>query len=209
LVKAIVDKLDMPTLKCDLVGCAIMNDDRKMSFGHCHNLIHIKDEKYGINGYYAEDACWDALTNEYQNGKGFAHCLYPIKDVDNFLKGRYYNKHASNRLNNILYSIESRKNKSANPVKWALDVKTREIIESLNIKQTPELIKRYGNDSNPISLEKYYAAIERVYLSMNDNLDEAKECCQKEIENSKRVANKYFKPGASNSFLESNGNRKR
>jgi len=39
LVKAIVDKLDIPELKCDLVGCNIIK--KGMAYGHTHNIVKI------------------------------------------------------------------------------------------------------------------------------------------------------------------------
>jgi hypothetical protein len=201
LVKAIVDKLDMPTLKCDLVGCQIVTSDNKSRIeGHCHNLIHIKDDKYDISGYYVEDACYDSLIDEYEKGKGFAFCMYPITDVKNFSRRKYYNETIDDRLSNLLFDkehfIRSIKNIKSGAVRSAL----YQIQRYLKMNNTPELVKKYGNDSTPISLEKYRAAIERIRLSVGDNLDEAREYSKKEIENSKHFANKYFKSSASNSF---------
>lgn len=49
--------------------------NRNISSGHRMNTIHLVDKKYGIDGYYHTDACW----NSGESGLGFFFTALPIK----------------------------------------------------------------------------------------------------------------------------------
>ncbi len=110
LVKCIIDRLNLPGLEADIIGCGLY--ERKLmgvkQLGrHSHNLIRIRDDKYGIDGAYVEDACWDSKTKTRENGRGFAHCLYPVADLNNFSKGMIYvDDKDSSRLKSTLYDSD-------------------------------------------------------------------------------------------------------
>lgn len=148
LVKAIIDKLDMPDLKCDFVGCRLYNKHllNVSGSGHCHNLITIKDEKYKLDGHYVEDATWDARNDIYQNGQGFGHCLYPVTDLKHIKNYKYFQKFEQTRYSTI---IEGKK---------------KNFFEKLIDKSsTPEIINKYGANSSPISKENFIKALTEIY----------------------------------------------
>lgn len=45
--------------------------------GHAINIVKIKDEKYGVDGYYLTDACWGSNLNREQ----LNFVLYPLSDL--------------------------------------------------------------------------------------------------------------------------------
>ena len=63
LTKAIVDKLNMPGLKCELQGFNYVNANKSAyaDSSHAACLIHIKDEKYDIDGSYYDDISSDSV----------------------------------------------------------------------------------------------------------------------------------------------------
>lgn len=85
LVKAIVDRLNMPGLNAEIAGLQCKNSYGS-SYFHANNIIHIQDETYNINGTYIEDACWDCRKDENSPRRGLVHCLYPVQDIDKISK---------------------------------------------------------------------------------------------------------------------------
>lgn len=60
----------------------VFNKEGKFAGKHQNNLVYLKDEKYGIDGYYYSDACWDAVEKQGQYKRRLSHCLIPLKDKD-------------------------------------------------------------------------------------------------------------------------------
>ena len=50
--------------------------------GHQNNIVYLKDEKYGIDGYYYSDACWDSQKMATRKKKSLNYCLIPLDDKD-------------------------------------------------------------------------------------------------------------------------------
>lgn len=48
--------------------------------GHENIVVHIKDSKYGVEGYYVLDPCWDSFTASDEINLN--HFLIPIKDLN-------------------------------------------------------------------------------------------------------------------------------
>lgn len=203
LVKAIVDRLNIPELKCDLVGCSIVK--RKSIGGHTHNLVTIKDPKYGIDGVYVEDACFDSKKDDYEKGRGFGHCLYPVNDVMNFNNGvGYYNPDFPDRFSNLLINsrgfIESMAQLgNKNKIKKLI----YNIKEYFKYKQTPKLVKTYGDKSTPIPLQTYKEGLIALYSTVYDDPKKVEELVDKQIENSKINSMKTFNSSADNTFSSS------
>jgi len=107
LVKAVVDKLNFKDLKCEILGSNLFqkgDESYENIGGHCNNLIYIKDEKYNIDGYYMEDASWDAKEEDFENGKGFAYCLYPIADLEKIEEMYFVQHNEKSRLKNLMFN---------------------------------------------------------------------------------------------------------
>ena len=48
---------------------------------HRNNRVYIKDEKYGIDGWYFVDSTWDAISKRPFKDITYNYCLVPISDV--------------------------------------------------------------------------------------------------------------------------------
>lgn len=105
LVKAIIDKLKNPNLKCKFMSVEVSRGKEESS-SHALCFVEIHDKKYRINGTYAEDVCNDAGNEAWPHGIGFANCMYPIVDFDNRQNGPIYYSEGSRVLNidGIAYS---------------------------------------------------------------------------------------------------------
>lgn len=83
MYKAIIDELGMPELNAEL--CGLFGDGKD---GHAVNVVSIKDEKYGIDGQYMQDACFSALAVD-RDKNDFMYCLYPIDDIPRMYDENY------------------------------------------------------------------------------------------------------------------------
>lgn len=57
-------------------------EDGEFLGGHANNLIRMKDEKYGIDGLFYVDACWDSVGRGKEHKKTYSYCLLPLEDKD-------------------------------------------------------------------------------------------------------------------------------
>lgn len=166
LVKAIIDKLDMPELKCDILSCDLYQKKPpyKHEGGHCHNLIKISDKKYGIDGYYIEDACWDAKTEEFKKGRGFAHCLYPVGDLEHIKDMYYVQETSDNRLASLIFDpkdlIEMNETRYE---RKRISAFAQYMERRKEIKTGAEVVKKYAHLSPPIAKEKYMQSLTCLY----------------------------------------------
>lgn len=48
---------------------------------HINNLIYIKDDKYGLDGYYLADSCWDSVAKNKEPYKNYLYSVVPLSDV--------------------------------------------------------------------------------------------------------------------------------
>lgn len=200
MVKAIVDKVDLPGLSCEIKGCYIIIDGKPN--GHCHNLVTIDDPKYGINGTYVEDACWDSRVKGGDVQRGMAHCLYSVNDLMCFNGGsRYFSLDREDRFSNLLVDtrdleehVEMTKAGWLRRTLWKMsrNAKYRTMI--------PEIVKKYGESSAPIPIEKYEEALRAVYATKYDDPSIIEEKVKRDIENSKARAVSTFNERSSNSF---------
>jgi arsenate reductase-like glutaredoxin family protein len=83
MYKAIIDELGMPELSAEL--CALFGSGKD---GHAVNVVSIKDEKYGIDGEYMQDACFSALAVD-RDKNDFMYCLYPVDDISRMYDENY------------------------------------------------------------------------------------------------------------------------
>ncbi len=77
LLKTICDKVG---LECYVNFAQVT--ERKGIFGHQNNIIRIKDEKYGIDGYYYCDSCWDSINENKEPYLKYNFCLLPFSDIN-------------------------------------------------------------------------------------------------------------------------------
>ena len=200
-VKAIVDRINLPGLTCDLKGCDIGN--KGVMSGHCHNLIHIEDSKYEIKGTYMEDACWDSREEGRKKGRGLAHCLYPVGDVLHFAGGKTYSDEPSKtRLSNLIFD----------PISVAETLKKldqnffEKIIYRIGklFKSKPplELVNKYAGESAPIDIEKYKEALKEVLRTKYSDEVEIERIVNEDIENSINTSLENFTQTSQNVFVQ-------
>lgn len=82
LFEAIVNKLEIPFVKA-YTNCL---ENEKRTRGHANNIIYLKDDKYGIDGYYMFDATRDCFRETLHEDKildhyKFAHFLIPFTAI--------------------------------------------------------------------------------------------------------------------------------
>ena len=192
LIKAIIEKVNMPGLKCEFQGCSIIRD--KKSTGHCHNLVHIEDPKYDIKGTYVEDACWDSKRKG--EPQGFAHCLYPVEDVMHYNNMKYREVESEYRYSNVIGNYEN-----------FVREKEKNIISKLKYKiedtfGIPKLYKKYRNFSKPIDLKKYEEGLMVVYGTFSDNKEAVEELIKRDVTKSMNVALNTFNKSSRNTFIK-------
>ena len=203
-VKAVIDKLNLEnvldgTLVCEVVGCTLQEkgDNGKIieESAHCHNLIRIEDDKYGIKGVYVEDACWDCAKPKRKNmeeGRGFAHCLYPVADLLNFTDKVYRQKFNKKRVYNLLYA--RRRNKFENQ-------RLESIVQEIESLHIPDVVWKNILNSKPIDIDVYRRGLKNVIRKTTDEgLEYAKKEAEAEIEKSISMAKKSFSDKSKNTF---------
>lgn len=189
LVKAIVDRLNNPNLKCDIIGCTFykQKSSLKKSYehvgAHSHNLIHITDEEYGIIGHYMEDACWDSKTPEMPKGKGFARFMYPVSDLEKFNNFKYVQFYSSNMRDDILFK------------KFTIKERLKVLFNA-----KPDVVKKYGGQSEVITLEKFDKALHRV-LASNINVGSVDNYYEDMLKKSAQTAQESFNKTATSCFM--------
>lgn len=184
MFKAIVDKLNIPEIKAGLNFANSVDN----AGGHANNLVYIKDEKYGIDGYYMEDSCWDN-PKMIEKDSSLTYCLYPINDID-YVRTNY--KYSANGDMQIYYGIK---------VKGDLiddsDQDERKI--RLN-KEHREFLASIDKIGSPIQIEKYAEAYYEILVKQGADKEKAKKTTEEKINNSIAVANYNIDKGSSNSF---------
>ena len=199
LVKAIIDELDIPDLKCDLNSCDIRKLSNLKTFsGHANNIITIKDEKYNIDGVFMEDACWDCVDEKSirKTGRGFANCLYPVNDVQHISDRIYIDGVVDNQTE--LNSVISEETKVNSNIK--LDKANNPILKE------PIVCIKYGDMSQPIPIKCFKDAYQNVLINM-DNLDDPEKITKKiktELTKSIGWAADIFDNQATNNFNSKN-----
>ena len=65
---------------CNEVGIECETQDVNVGTeAHRNNRVYIKDDKYGLDGWFYADATWD--SHGYENSQRYSFCLVPIDDV--------------------------------------------------------------------------------------------------------------------------------
>ncbi|MBQ7884753.1 MAG: hypothetical protein IJ318_01490 [Clostridia bacterium] len=213
-VKAIVDKLDMPELKCMIVGCELYKKSLSLDMegGHCHNLVWIKDEKYGLDGYYVEDACWDSKLPNYEQGRGFAHCLYPVGDLAH-MRGMHYVQHSKgDRLSSLMFDPQEMENALTEMAKALKGEKTESAIKAYfdrrkKVKSGAEIVDRFADKSKPITMEQYIEAVKTVLVKFElCEPDKVDETAMQMMSMSSAFSRAGFDRHATSSFVTTNPN---
>ena len=71
-------------IKCEVQQLGVDNEINHRSGMHQNNVVYIKDAKYGIDGYYYADACWDSIKKNREPFLNYNYALLPLSDVNCF-----------------------------------------------------------------------------------------------------------------------------
>ncbi len=81
-LKAIMDTIGDNNVKIYPNSVACSRDNVTIDGYHANLIIYIKDEKYGIDGYYYVDPTWDCTQKEGKYSGAFNFFLVPLSDID-------------------------------------------------------------------------------------------------------------------------------
>ena len=144
MFKAIIDELNIDGLKASL--CSVYGS-RKQE-GHALNTVAIKDEKYGIDGEFMQDACFSACS-QAKNNNDFAYCLFPVED---FVKMYQKDFRVVNDVNlRMFYDLE---HKHVTGIQQMEEESAKAYLE----KTHAEFLRRLKNKGTPIDVQKYAKA---------------------------------------------------
>lgn len=77
-------------IECECIYGSAQTQNEDDFDGHAANIVHIVDEKYGINGYYFCDACWDCKSRPEQQLKKYFYAALPMQDIDKIGSKKYF-----------------------------------------------------------------------------------------------------------------------
>lgn len=88
LLKFMCDAVDVPCIR----QMSLLKHKKNRNNGyHESNVVHIKDDKYGIDGYYYADACWDNVYDAKEKNLKYNYCAVPLEDVGyTFYQYKFY-----------------------------------------------------------------------------------------------------------------------
>ncbi len=69
---------------CETQHLDVYNTKTKKVGSHQNNIIYLKDEKYGIDGFYYADVCWDSIKTKKEPFLQYNYALLPLKDAEKF-----------------------------------------------------------------------------------------------------------------------------
>ena len=88
LMKEIIDNLDMPELKCNIISLEFLNKNTHHRDSHARCLVRVQDAKYGLEQMVFEDATWDN-PSVTQNIACYTHFAMPNHSLENSANGHY------------------------------------------------------------------------------------------------------------------------
>ena len=80
LLKTIMEREGDPNIKLYSNSVAVSHDNEHLAGYHRNLIVYIKDEKYGLDGYYYMDPTWDSAKSN-KNEFRLNHFLLPLNDI--------------------------------------------------------------------------------------------------------------------------------
>lgn len=80
LMKAILEQVGDENIKVYSNHVACSSDGKMIDAYHCNLIIQVKDDKYGIDGFYYFDPTWDC-GHEYEKTPSLAYFMVPLADI--------------------------------------------------------------------------------------------------------------------------------
>ncbi len=105
LFKAIIEDVGDENIKLFKNHVEVLDDDNTATEGHQNLIVYLKDEKYGIDGYFYLDPTWDCA--EVKGRIGFLnHFMVPLEDISK-MKSQILDLYtAAERLRDKKQSVE-------------------------------------------------------------------------------------------------------
>lgn len=92
-------------IECECQVMDVVYEGEKEIGKHQNNIVYLKDEKYGIDGCYYADACWDAVNKNELPCLKYTYALVPVGDVEK-MESKYFNFDVTNFLYNEYSEVE-------------------------------------------------------------------------------------------------------
>lgn len=89
LLSMLCDRVfDKEELRCFEQGSKCFNHETKeLVGGHANNIVYLNDPKYGINGVFHCDSCWDSIkNNDFNTMPSVNFCLLPLDKISRAMK---------------------------------------------------------------------------------------------------------------------------
>lgn len=102
-------------IKCETQKLKIFKKNSSRVGVHQTNIVYIKDDKYGIDGYYYADSCWDSIKKNKEPFLKYLLALVPVNDVQHIKdkKFEFFPSTAAlydcRAIEEMLFSKEARK----------------------------------------------------------------------------------------------------
>lgn len=69
---------------CETQHLDVYNEKTKKAGSHQNNIVYLKDDKYGIDGFYYADVCWDSIKAGREPFLQYNYALLPLADPAKF-----------------------------------------------------------------------------------------------------------------------------
>ena len=146
LMKEIIDNLNMPGLKCEMISLGVQNTKKDYYARHSRCYISIKDTKYGLDQSVFDDPTWDNDANS--KCSKYAHFAMP-NDC-----------HERERNNNYIYNSLT---KYSHP-------KSKNAVEVIDFNCYRDLYNKSQNQIDQKMIETAYANImHKIYPNQSPN----------------------------------------
>lgn len=189
LLSRLCDGLGIPCLIQDALIEEHANGDELITGGelHANNLVFLKDEKYGIDGVFYTDACWDALkmydawreANPNPNYKQYNWCLIPYGDPKFYSSVTKKIKYEPESQFRGMIGLNDFKNNCIR-LRTYLGLSDDElrILEERNgyadlMYEVEELVKAKVSETVPISPMQFYEALKIVEQTKGRSVESA------------------------------------
>lgn len=85
---------DEKELKIFEQSLMVEDQDKAEPTGHANNAVYIKDEKYGIDGIFYLDSCWDSARSSDDIRYCYSFCCLPFQDLIHIKNIKLYLEHS-------------------------------------------------------------------------------------------------------------------
>lgn len=97
ILKSIIEESGIEGIKLYRNSVACTDDNKTLAGTHQNLIAHVKDEKYGIDGYYYLDPTWDSRTNEREDLLNFF--MVPLTSIHSITKHKVIDRNSTLPIN--------------------------------------------------------------------------------------------------------------